>query len=103
MTKPELQNILNNINALSSGNKEHIKEYVLLVKLIAEKLQVLQKEDKSPMLDAWLTMGLQEIKNEITIRLKNGLDDLSADKQKTEFMYSKSIITMALTNIIMHL
>jgi hypothetical protein len=103
MTKEELQGLLNRINAMTSGNIEDRYEFIQLVKQCAEKLQTLQQQDKSPMLDAWLTMGLQEIRKELTGRLKGGLEDLSADKQKTEFMYSKSTVSMALTNILMHL
>ena len=103
MTKTDLQTILNNINALHSGNQDSINEYVQLVKMAAEKLQTLQNEDKSPMLDAWLNMGLQEIRNEMSGRLKNNLEGIAIDKLKTEFMYSKSTVTMALTNVMMHL
>ena len=103
MIKSDIQEILNRINNISSGSKESIGEYTTLVKMAAEKLQTFQQEDKSPMLDVWLGMGLQEIRREIEGRLKTDFSNLSADKQKTEFMYSKSTVTMSLTNILMHL
>lgn len=103
MIKSELQEILNRINNLSSGSTETIAEYTTLVKMAVEKLQTLHQEDKSPMLDVWLGMGLQEIRHEIDQRLKIDFPNLSAEKLKTEFMYSKSTVTMSLTNILMHL
>ena len=103
MIKADLQGILNQINTLTSNSQDNISEFISLVKQSAEKLQMLQQEDKSPMLDAWLGMGLQEIRRELNEHLKNGFESLSPDRQKTEFMYSKSTVTMALTNILMHL
>ena len=55
------------------------------------------------MLDAWLSMGIDEIRKDLGTRLGNGFENLSRDRQRAEFMYSKSTITMALTNILMNL
>ena len=103
MSKIEIQELLNRINSTTSGSAENIKEYISLVDLAAAKIKAIRQEDKSPMLDAWLTMGLDEIRKEQNSRLKNGFELLPADKIRTEFMYSKSTVTMALTNILMHL
>jgi phage portal protein BeeE len=101
--KSELQTLLNQINNLNTTIPGAVNEYISLVKITNEKLQSLLKEDKSPMLDAWLTMGLEEIKKELEQRLRNDFDGMSPEKQKTEFMYSKSVVSMSLTNILMHL
>jgi hypothetical protein len=103
MTKAELQILLNQVNATDSSTAENIKAYISLVKFSVEKLQALQQEEKNPMLDAWLTMGIEEIRKDLSGRLTNGFENLSPEKRKTEFMYSKSTITMALTNILMNL
>jgi len=103
MNKSELQGLLNNINNLVFTNEEKIHEYISLLKQCIEKLQTLQNEEKSPMLDAWLSMGLQEIRKEVNEKFSNGFDKLSTDKQKYELMYSRSAVTIALTNILMHL
>jgi hypothetical protein len=103
MNKSELQGLLNNINNIVFSNEDKIYEYISLLKQCVEKLQTLQNEDKSPMLDAWLSMGLVEIKKELDNKFNNGFDKLTGDKQKTELMYSRSSVTMALTNILMHL
>jgi hypothetical protein len=101
MLKSELQGLLDRVNNLSGDAVENIKEYVLLVKLAVDKLSVIQQEDKSPMLDAWLSMGLQELRNELSGRLAN-IESFTGAKLKTEFMYSKSVTSMSLTNILMH-
>jgi hypothetical protein len=103
MIKSELQNLLNQINNTNTVGSESIYEYISLVKQCVEKLQTLQQEDKSPMLDAWITMGLTEIRKDLTGRLGNDFKNLSQDRQKTEFMYSKSTVSMALTNILMNI
>jgi hypothetical protein len=103
MTKSELQGLLNRINSLTITGVESINEYCSILKLCIEKLQSLQQEDKSPMLDVWLGMGLQEMRKELNDRFANEFDNLSAERQKTELLYSRSIVTMTLTNILMHL
>ena len=103
VTKSELQGLLNQINNLNVSVPGAIGEYKLVVRQVAEKLQSLQNEDKSPMLDAWITMGIGEIKKELEQRLLSDFESLNPDKQKTEFMYSKSTVSMSLTNILMHL
>jgi hypothetical protein len=102
MTKSELQGLLNRINLLSVYSPESITEYCSILKLCIDKLQALQQEDKNPMFDAWLSMGIQEIRKELNERFNNGFNDLSDDRKKTEFLYSRSVVTMALTNILMH-
>ncbi len=103
MTKSELQGLLNRINSITALSPESISEYCSILKLCIEKLQTLQQEDKNPMLDAWLGMGLQEIRRELNERFSNSFNNLDNERQKTEFMYSRSIVTMTLTNILMHL
>jgi hypothetical protein len=102
MTKSELQGLLNRINSLSAISSESINEYSSILKLCIEKLQTLQQEDKNPMFDAWLTMGIDEIKKELNERFTAEFEKLNDDRKKTEFMYSRSIVTMTLTNILMH-
>jgi hypothetical protein len=103
MKKSELQEILNRINALAGFNTTNLNEYISLLKLSAEKIQSIHQEERTPMLDAWLSMGLQELKRELNVRIMNELPKMSPERQKTEFMYSRSTISMALTNILMHL
>lgn len=101
--KSELQLILNKINNLTTYSEENLNEYAGLVRLTSDKLSILQQEDKNPMLDAWLNMGIEEIRKELNNRLRVDFTTLSPEKQKTEFMYSRSTVSLALTNIIMHL
>lgn len=102
MLKIELQALLDRANSLSGAAPETIKEYTQIVKLASDKLNNIQQEEKSPMLDAWLSMGLQELRNEITTRLST-LENLPTAKLNTELMYSRSVFSLAITNILMHL
>jgi hypothetical protein len=101
--KIDLQNLLNQVNSISVYNPEIFQHYKGLVKQCAEKLQTINTEDHSPMFSAWVNMGLEEIKKELSGRLNDSFISLSPDKQKSEFMYSRSTVTMALTNIIMNI
>ena len=103
MKKSELQELLNRLNSLTGFNPENLNEYISLLKLVNEKLQSLQQEERNPMLDAWLSMGLQEIQRELNQRMMQELPTMNPERQKTEFMYSRSTVSMALTNILMHL
>lgn len=103
MKKSELQEVLNRMNNLTGFNPENLNEYISLLKISNEKLQSLQQEERNPMLDAWLSMGLEEIQRELNVRMSKELQSMSPERQKTEYMYSRSTISMALTNILMHL
>jgi hypothetical protein len=103
MTKSELQGLLNRINSITASVPGSINEYCSLLKLCIEKLQILQQEDKNPMLDAWLGMGLQEIRKELNERFTEDFNNLSDEKKKTELLYSRSLVTITLTNILIHL
>jgi hypothetical protein len=103
MKKSELQELLNRLNSLTGFNIENLNEYISLLKLVNEKLQSTQQEERNPMLDAWLSMGLQEIQSELNQRMMKELPVMNPERQKTEFMYSRSTVSMALTNILMHL
>jgi hypothetical protein len=103
MTKSEIQSLLNRINDITSYNSESLSTYLNLLRQCIDKLQTFQQEDRNPMFDAWLSMGLQEIRREVSDRFNEQFTKASFDKQKTEFMYSRSIVTMALTNILMNI
>jgi hypothetical protein len=103
MTKSEIQSLLNRINDLTSYNSENVSTYLNLLRQCIDKLQTFQQEDRNPMFDAWLSMGLQEIRREVNERFNEQFSKISFDKQKIEYMYSRSIVTMALTNILMHI
>jgi hypothetical protein len=103
MTKSEIQSLLNRINDLTSYNSENVTTFMGLLRQCIDKLQLCQQEDRNPMFDAWLNMGLQEIRRELNDRFNEQFTKLSFDKQKTEYMYSRSIVTMALTNVLMHI
>jgi hypothetical protein len=101
--KPELQIILNRINSLSSNSAESFNEFRNLVRRAIDVLQVLEGEDKTPVLSAWISMGLEEIKKELNNKLTDKFVELPDDRQRSELMYSRSTVSMAITNIIMNM
>jgi hypothetical protein len=101
--KTELQEILNKISEYSQYKSEQFNDYRNLVRLCIEKLQTLSAEDPSPVLATWVDMGMEELKKELNVRLTDNFASLSVEKQRTEFMYSRSTVTLTLTNIIMNL
>jgi hypothetical protein len=101
--KSELQSILNKINAFDQYSPEKFNDFRNLVKLCVEKLQTLSSEEPSPMLATWISMGLEELRKELNTRLSDQFISLSIDRQKTEFAYARSTVSMTLMNIIMHM
>lgn len=101
--KPELQIILNRVNSLSTYSNTNFNEYLSQVKRATDVLGAMEAEDKSPMLEAWISMGLEEIRKELNNKLSDNFSNLSDERKITEFMYSRSTVSMALTNIIMNM
>ena len=101
--KSDLQSLLNQINGIPAYNPDIFQQYRMLVKQCADRIQSYNIDDHNPMLMAWVNMGLEELQKETQVRLNDNFTSLPIDKQKTEFMYSRSTVTMSLTNIIMNL
>jgi hypothetical protein len=101
--KIELREILNQINSFSAYSPETFPVYIKLVNQSCEMIATFNADEKNPMLSAWINLGLEELNKELQTRLNDQFASLSPDKQKTEFMYSRSTVSMALTNIIMNL
>ncbi|MFW6218523.1 MAG: hypothetical protein ACOC3S_00225 [Bacteroidota bacterium] len=100
--KQELQVIIDRINSFGNYNDVFFEEYKLLVK---EALKVLgnYKGEASEMLDTWKDMAIGELTAELDNRLENGFLELKPEKKKSEFIFSKSTVSLSLTNVLMHL
>jgi hypothetical protein len=101
--KNDLQIYLNRVNAYHTYNPELFTEFRDMVKQCHDKLRSYQLENISPMSEVWLIMGIDEISKELSNRINDDFLSLSMERQKTEFMFTKSTISLVLTNIIMHL
>jgi len=100
--KEKLKGILDKVNAfkLENGN---VSEFKGLLQDALSIFSSLKAQHDNPMLEAWIDMGLTELDSEINKRLGPGYENNSADKQRSELMYSRSSATMAITNVMMHL
>ncbi|HEY9124134.1 MAG TPA: hypothetical protein PK252_09975 [Bacteroidales bacterium] len=98
-----INDIQTQINSIAVYNDENLKQYQQLLKLGMDRLQYLQKEGLTPMSEIWVNMAIDEIKKELETRFNANFSALSPDRQKTEFLYSRSAVSLVLTNVLMHL
>ncbi|MCX7987764.1 MAG: hypothetical protein N2662_12575 [Bacteroidales bacterium] len=101
--KNDLQQLVDEINNLSGFSSERVSHYMVLLKKGEELLHTIKNINQNPLLEVWIEMGLTEIRRELEVRLKNRLQEVPAELQNAEFLYSRSSISLVLTNILMHL
>jgi hypothetical protein len=100
--KSELQQNLVKINAFLSYSPNLVSEYkALLVNCIA-LLRETDHDAQSPIYTAWAPMALEELERNV-IKFDDSFLQLPLERQKTEFLYSKSAVTLTLQNIVMNL
>ena len=85
-----------------SYSPEILSEYKGLVFNIIALIKNIDPEGKGAVLTAWIPMAIEEMEKELT-KLNDTFPNLPPDRQRTEFMYSKSAVSLSLTNIVMNL
>ena len=100
--KEQLQNILSDINNTFDYSIDAFANYK---KRVEEALKILKSMPNSSnlMLENWKAIGIEEIEKEVKNRLSENYLTLLPDQQRSEFKFSKSKVSMTLTNILMHL
>ncbi len=103
MSKVEINQIIDKLNALNGYSDETLRIYEAILKNSEDILEKLKEENQNPVLTAWIDMGLNEIRNERQDRLKNKIPRLNDEQKRTEFLYSRSAVSLVLTNVLMYL
>jgi len=101
--KEEIKIFLDNINSLSGYSEDNYKRYMTTLGLCLTRLRVFKEEVKNPLLDSWIEMAINEIDREYNIRLKTEFSKINPTRLNTEFLYSRSVVTLVLTNILMNI
>lgn len=101
--KNELQQLVDEINNISGFSAEQLSNYLALLKRGEDLLHFIKNVNQNPLLEAWIDMAFEELNREINQRLKNQLQGLPLEQQKSEFLYSRSAVTLIFTNILMQL
>jgi predicted phage tail protein len=101
--KSELQQLVDEINGLSGFSSEQLSHFLVLIRKGEDLLHSIKSVNHNPLLEVWIDMAFAEINRELNGRLKNRLQELPVEMQQSEFLYSRSAISMVLTNILMHL
>jgi len=101
--KNELQHLIDEINSLSGFSSEQLSNYLVLLKRGEDLLHSIKSLNQNPVLEVWIDMAFAEINRELNDRLKNRLQGLPFEVQQSEFLYSRSAISLVFTNILMHL
>ena len=99
----KLQEVLDEINAINTYNRNTYDGYKKSVIYIKTLLENLRQQHNNPMLSIWTEMGIKELNNELTHRFSNDFFKKDKERQKIEFIYSRSAVVLTLNNIIMNL
>ena len=100
--KTELQQNLTKVNNMISYSPELYSEYKSIVATSIALIKNIDPEGKGAVLNAWIPMAIEELEKELA-KLADTFPNLAPDRQRTEFMYSKSSVSLSLTNIVMNL
>lgn len=102
MTKEYLQSNLEKVNQMISFNSGLVEEFKsILINSIA-LMKDINTEEQGPILQAWLPMALDEMEREF-LKFSDDFHMLPPDRAKSEFLYSKSAVSLALTNVIINM
>ena len=103
MIKEKFQQISEEINSIKVFNAETYESYRKTVIYLRSILENLKQQSSDPMLNVWIEMGIQELANEIQNRMGESFAGLDKEHQKVVFMYSRSTVSLTLSNIILNL
>jgi hypothetical protein len=98
-----LQQIVDEINAISVFNRDTYDGYKKTVIYIRTQLENLRHQHNNPILAIWTEMGIKELTNELNNRFNETFYQQDKERQKIEFTYSKTTVLLTLNNIIMNL
>ncbi len=101
--KDILKQILDEINGIKTFNKDTYENYKKTVIHIKTQLENLRQQQNNPILSMWIEMGIKELDHEINYRFGSSFNLHDKEKQKIEFLYSKTTVVLTLNNIIVHL
>jgi hypothetical protein len=99
--KVRLQQIHDSISNMLLYSDDVAKQYILLLN---ETIQIIEKIEAQPnsMLESWKNLALNEIANELANRVNPSFFKADLERKKSEFKFSKAVVSLAITNIIMN-
>lgn len=103
LLKNELQQLVNEINQIKGYSKENVILFLGYTKRCEEILKTLKSLNQNPVLNSWIDMSIEEIQKEVQIRLKHKLTDYPEEIRHKEFLYTRSAISLIVTNVLMYI
>lgn len=100
--KPKLQQIQDEIGNLLFYSDDNIKKYIQLLNNAITVIEQIPAKENS-VLETWKNMALVEISNELANRVNPHFFEADIERKKNEFKFSKSVVSMSITNILMNL
>jgi hypothetical protein len=99
--KNRLQEIHDSIGNMLIYSDDLAKQYILLLN---ESIQIIENIDSQPdsILESWKNIALNEIANELTNRVNPAFFKADIERKKNEFKFSKAVVSLSLTNILMN-
>ncbi len=100
--KQKLQDILDKINGLQAGDDQGYQTYIQEIQNSLALIQTIDPGD-NPMLGSWKQMAVEELNKELEERMSEKFFTGDETKKRSDFMFSKSTVSLSITNIIMNL
>lgn len=99
--KDRLKEIQDSVNNLLLFSDENVRRYIALLNEAVEIIEQIEVQPNS-MLEVWKNQALVEIANEQANRVNEHFFTADTERKKSEFKFSKSVVSMAITNILMN-
>lgn len=96
-----LKEIHDSINNLLLYSDDNVKKYISLLKDATTLIEDMEAPENS-VLETWKNQALIEISNELANRVNNKFFSADTERKKNEFKFSKAVVSMAITNILMN-
>jgi hypothetical protein len=101
--KEQLQELLNQINSLYVYDDDTVRKYTHYIEEVLNILEDLPVEPGKPVLESWRTLALAELSGELANRFLDDFYTLDLERKRNEFKFSKSVVSVSITNVIMNM
>jgi len=96
-----LKEIHDSINNLLLYSDDNVKKYISLLNEAIIIIENLETQENS-VSETWKNKALIEISNELANRVNDKFFSADPERKKYEFKFSKVVVSMAITNILMN-
>ena len=101
--KEKLQELLNKMNSLYVYDDETVRKYIQYIEEVLNILENIPSDPVNPVLESWRTLALSELSGELVNRFVEDFYTLDLERKRNEFKFSKSVVSVSITHVIMNI